>query len=137
MTASPDLTGLLLEWNEGDDAALEKLTPLVYSELRQLADNFIRQERADHTLQATALVHEAYLKLVDQRSVRWQDRAHFYAVAAQDYLGIEREYYRPTDRGFERELAMRLETIRARLRESKTEIHHGGTEDTETMGAYL
>ena len=65
MTASPDLTGLLLEWNEGNDAALEKLTPLVYSELRRIAQACMAGERAGHTLQASALVNEAFLKTPD------------------------------------------------------------------------
>jgi RNA polymerase sigma factor (TIGR02999 family) len=82
-TASPgDVTLLLLEWNRGDPGAREKLIPLVYRELRRLAGRSLRGERADHTLQPTALVHEAYLKLVDQRRVRWRNRAHFFAVAS-------------------------------------------------------
>jgi RNA polymerase sigma-70 factor (ECF subfamily) len=79
----PDVTQLLLAWNDGDQAALEKLLPLVYDELRRLADSYLRRERAAHTLQATALVHEAYLRLVDQRRVRWQNRAHFFGIVAQ------------------------------------------------------
>lgn len=79
----PDVTRLLLDWSRGDRTALERLMPLVYDELRVLAERTLRHERSGHTLQGTALVHEAYLKLVDQRQVRWQDRAHFFAVAAQ------------------------------------------------------
>jgi RNA polymerase sigma factor (TIGR02999 family) len=82
-TAEPDVTQLLVNWSNGDRRALEQLTPLVYSELRRLASRYLRRERADHTLQSTALVHEAYLKLVDQRNMRWQNRAHFFAIAAQ------------------------------------------------------
>ncbi|HYO64060.1 MAG TPA: sigma-70 family RNA polymerase sigma factor [Pyrinomonadaceae bacterium] len=81
--SSPDVTQLLLNWSNGDGHALEELLPLVYNELRQLAERYLRRERSDHTLQATALVHEAYLKLIDQRNVRWQNRAHFFGVAAQ------------------------------------------------------
>lgn len=77
-----DVTLLLLEWNRGDAEAREKLIPLVYCELRRLAGRSLRGERGDHTLQPTALVHEAYLKLIDQRRVRWRNRAHFFAVAA-------------------------------------------------------
>ena len=77
-----DVTGLLLQWSEGRPEAREKLIPLVYRELRALANRSLRAERSDHTLQPTALVHEAYEKLVDQRSVHWQGRAHFFAVAA-------------------------------------------------------
>jgi len=80
---SADVTVLLTELTKGNPDAGEKLIPLVYDELRRLADAYMRRERADHTLQTTALVHEAYLKLVDQRSVHWQSRAHFFGIAAQ------------------------------------------------------
>jgi RNA polymerase sigma-70 factor, ECF subfamily len=77
------ITQLLIDWGKGDQAALEKLMPLVYSELRRLATNYLRRERAEHTLQPTALVNEAYLKLVDQRNAKWQNRAHFFGISAQ------------------------------------------------------
>jgi RNA polymerase sigma factor (TIGR02999 family) len=77
------ITQLLIDWGKGDQAALERLMPLVYSELRRLASNYLRRERAEHTLQPTALVNEAYLKLVDQRSAKWQNRAQFFGIAAQ------------------------------------------------------
>lgn len=77
-----DVTRILQSWN-GDDAAPERLMPLVYEELRRLARDYLRRERGDHTLQATALVHEAYLRLVDEKSVTWQSRAHFYGIAAR------------------------------------------------------
>ena len=80
---SSEITRLLLAWSEGDRGALERLLPLVYRELKQIAERYLRRERQDHTLQTTALVHEAYLKLIDQRDVRWQNRAHFFGVAAQ------------------------------------------------------
>lgn len=83
MTGDKDITGLLLEWGTGNREALDKLTPLVYDELRHLAARQLRGERPDHTLQSTALVHEAYLKLIDQQRVQWHDRDHFFAVAAQ------------------------------------------------------
>jgi len=83
MESSENVTQLLLKWNEGDARALEQLMPLVYSELRRLARNYLRRERQDHTLQPTALVNEAYLKLIDQKNARWQNRAQFYGVAAQ------------------------------------------------------
>ena len=82
-TSPQQVTKLLVEWSNGDQEALEQLTPLVYGELRRLAARYLRKERADHILQATALVHEAYIRLIDQRSVRWQNRAHFFGVAAQ------------------------------------------------------
>jgi RNA polymerase sigma factor (TIGR02999 family) len=78
-----EVTQLLIGWSEGDQEALDKLLPLVYQELKRMADRYLRRERSDHTLQATALVHEAYLKLIDQRSVHWQNRAHFFGIAAQ------------------------------------------------------
>lgn len=80
---SEEVTRLLLAWREGDSAALNQLAPLVYDELRRLARKHMRGERASHTLQTTALVHEAYLRLVQSSRVRWQDRTHFFAVAAQ------------------------------------------------------
>ncbi len=84
MTPAPDgVTDLLLRWGEGDRDALAALAPLVYDELRRLASRYLRRERSDHTLQSTALVHEAYLRLVDQRNVRWQNRAQFYGIAAE------------------------------------------------------
>jgi len=78
-----DVTVLLAEFAKGKKDAASRLIPLVYAELRRLAGSYMRRERSDHTLQATALVHEAYLKLVDQRSVNWENRAHFFGVAAQ------------------------------------------------------
>ena len=83
MPQDPDVTRLLLAWSDGKEAAATPLMDAVYDELRQLARRHLARERRDHSLPATALVHEAYLKLVDQRRVRWQNRAHFYAVAAQ------------------------------------------------------
>jgi RNA polymerase sigma-70 factor, ECF subfamily len=77
------VTQLLAEWNHGDNAALVELTPLVYEELRRLAHHFMEGQRPDHTLQTTALVDEAYLRLADQTSPSWQNRAHFFAVAAR------------------------------------------------------
>ena len=78
-----ELTQLLFNWSEGDSAALDKLMPIVYDELRRLASNYLRRENPGHTLQPTALVNEAYLRLVDQRQARWQNRAQFLGVAAQ------------------------------------------------------
>ena len=80
---SDNVTRLLLEWGDGNQQALEALVPLIYKELRNLAHNFLYRERPGHTLQTTALVHEAYLKLIDQNDARWQNRAHFFAIAAQ------------------------------------------------------
>lgn len=80
---SGDVTQLLVDYSNGKREALDVLTPLVYGELRNLAARYLRRERSDHTLQSTALVHEAYLRLIDQNQVRWQNRAHFFGVAAQ------------------------------------------------------
>jgi len=77
-----NITKLLEDWNRGDASALEELTPFVYDELRRLAAHYLRNEREDHTLQATALVHEAYLRLVELREISWQNRAHFIGVTA-------------------------------------------------------
>jgi RNA polymerase sigma-70 factor (ECF subfamily) len=83
-TASPhEVTRLLQDWRNGDKAALEKLTPLVYDELRRLANHYLRGERNNHTLQGTALVHEAYMKMVGYDNLEWQSRAHFFGVAAR------------------------------------------------------
>jgi RNA polymerase sigma factor (TIGR02999 family) len=81
-TSSP-VTELLLRWSDGDSAACEKLVPLVYDELRRLARNCVARHGQNHTLESTALVHEAYLRLVGHPSVRWNDRVHFFAVAAR------------------------------------------------------
>jgi RNA polymerase sigma factor (TIGR02999 family) len=81
--AEPHVTALLKEWSGGDSNALERLMPVVYGELRKLAASYLRQERPDHTLQPTALVHEAYIRLTGQRDVAWQNRAHFFGIAAR------------------------------------------------------
>jgi RNA polymerase sigma factor (TIGR02999 family) len=80
---SHHVTELLREWTDGNSAAMDELLPYIYQELRRRAARYLRRERVNHTLQTTALVHEAYLKLVDQKAVRWKDRGHFFAVAAQ------------------------------------------------------
>jgi RNA polymerase sigma factor (TIGR02999 family) len=78
-----DITRFLQLWNQGDESALEKLTPLVYRELYRLAAGYMRREQPEHTLQATALVNEAYLRLIDWKNVQWRNRGHFFGVAAQ------------------------------------------------------
>jgi len=83
MTDPHHVTQLLQRWSGGDSRALDELTPLVYSEVRKLARSYLRRERPNHTLQPTALVNEAYIRLVDQRRVQWQSRAHFFGIAAQ------------------------------------------------------
>ncbi len=94
MTSQHEITRLLADWSRGDKQALEKLTPIVYEELRRLAGRYLRQERHGHTLQSTALVHEAYLKLVGQHSIHWQNRAQFFGVAAQLIRRILVDYAR-------------------------------------------
>src|SRR6266511_2976809 len=84
MTPTPShVTQLLVDWRSGNQEALVRLMPLVYDELRRLAARYLGRERPNHTLQATALVHEAYLRLIDQRQAQWQNRLHFFGVAAQ------------------------------------------------------
>src|SRR5262245_19027025 len=78
-----NITGLLLEWGSGDRDALDRLIPIVHKELRRMAHQYMRRERAGNTLQTSALINEAYIRLVDYKKMRWQDRAHFFAVAAQ------------------------------------------------------
>ena len=78
-----EITQLLVEWGSGNQAALDKLYPLVYEELRRMAHRFMRRERKGHTLQTTALINEAYLRLVDQKNVHWANRSHFFGISAQ------------------------------------------------------
>ncbi|MBZ5689364.1 MAG: sigma-70 family RNA polymerase sigma factor [Acidobacteriia bacterium] len=91
---SNQVTELLVRWRRGDRTALDSLLPLVYSELRRIANHFLQDERPDHTLQSTALVHEAYLRLAQQDLPQWQNRAHFFAVAAQLMRQILVDYAR-------------------------------------------
>jgi RNA polymerase sigma factor (TIGR02999 family) len=79
----PTVTQLLVSWGKGDKDALDELVPVVYGELRRQARRYLRREKVGHTLQTTALIHEAYLRLVDQKNVQWQNRAHFFGIAAQ------------------------------------------------------
>src|SRR5215469_13201985 len=92
--AAPDVTKLLVNWSKGDQSALDELMPLVYGELRRLAGAYLRRERSNHTLQSTALVNEAFMRLVNQRDVQWRNRAHFYAIAAQMIRRILVDYAR-------------------------------------------
>src|SRR5215213_2560503 len=100
MTAAPssEITGLLVDWSNGDQTALEKLLPLVERELHRLAHSYMRRENPDHTLQTTALVNEAYLKLIDQKKTHWQNRAHFFGIAAQIMRRILLNYARDQHR---------------------------------------
>jgi RNA polymerase sigma factor (TIGR02999 family) len=96
-TAS-EITGLLVEWSNGDQRALERLLPLVERELHRLAHRYMRRENPDHTLQTTALVNEAYLRLIDQKKTHWQNRAHFFGIAAQIMRRILINYARDQHR---------------------------------------
>jgi RNA polymerase sigma factor (TIGR02999 family) len=98
MNSSSNVTELLISWSNGDDAALEALTPLVQCELHRLAARFMAGERAGHILQPTALVNEAYLRLVDWKEARWQNRAHFFAVASQIMRRVLVDLARTRDR---------------------------------------
>jgi RNA polymerase sigma factor (TIGR02999 family) len=88
-----------VNWSKGDQAALEQLMPLVYGELRRLAGAYLRRERSNHTLQSTALVHEAFMRLVHQQDVQWRNRAHFYAIAARMIRRILVDYARSAHAG--------------------------------------
>ena len=83
LAAAPKFIRLLVDWGNGNQAALNQLMPLVYTELRQLAHSYMRRERLGHTMQTTALIHEAYLRLVNQAQVRWENQAHFFGIAAR------------------------------------------------------
>jgi RNA polymerase sigma factor (TIGR02999 family) len=96
--ASNQVTQKLIDAGRGDRAALDELIPIVYQELRRMADRYLRQERPDHSLQPTALVHEAYLRLIDQRQVTWQNRAHFFGVAARMMRRILVDYAKTKNR---------------------------------------
>jgi len=89
---SKEITGMLHDWSDGKQEALDTLLPLVYDELHRQAARFLRRERIGHTLQTTALIHETYLKLIDQRHVNWQNRAHFFGIAAQAMRRILVDY---------------------------------------------
>jgi RNA polymerase sigma-70 factor (ECF subfamily) len=98
MSSPPEITGLLIQWCDGDQTALEKLMPLVERELHRLAHYYMHQERPGHTLQTTALVNEAFLRLIDQKRVRWQNRAHFFGISAQIMRRILLNYARDQKR---------------------------------------
>src|SRR5438445_224735 len=92
MALPKDVTQLLVAWSKGDREALDKLLPLVYDELHRIASGYLQRERPNHTLQATALVNEAYLRMVDQKNVHWKSRVHFFAISAQTMRRILVDY---------------------------------------------
>lgn len=97
MASQKFITELLLAWGRGDPAALDTLVPLIYNELRQIAAGYLRNERPNHTLQPTALIHEAYIRLIDTRHIRWENRAHFFGAAAQAMRRILVDHARARD----------------------------------------
>ena len=98
MRSDADITALLVDWNNGDKSAMERLLPLVERELHRLAHSYMRREDPNHTLQTTALINETYLRLIDQRKVQWQNRAHFFGIAAQIMRRILLNYARDQNR---------------------------------------
>jgi len=131
-TRASDVTRLLVDWQGGDKLALEELMPLVYRELRKVAASYIRQERRDHTLQPTALIHESYLRMVDQDMPKWQSRAHFFGIAARLMRQILVDYARQrraTKRG--------AEQIRVPLDSAAHSTLYSGGERVLTLDAAL
>jgi RNA polymerase sigma factor (TIGR02999 family) len=112
---SAEITEILRKWGDGNQEAQEILLPLVYDELHRQASRFLRRERSNHTLQTTALIHEAYLKLVDQREVNWQNRAHFFGIAAQAMRRILVDYAKSRHRekrgGKDQDLPLEMVTL--------------------------
>jgi RNA polymerase sigma-70 factor (ECF subfamily) len=94
LSSSENVTGLLIDWRNGDQSAYERLVPMVYAELHRLAHHYMSRERADHTLQTTALVNEAYVRLVDQKRTNWQNRAQFFGICAELMRRILVDYAR-------------------------------------------
>ena len=161
VTPSPkSITQLLIEWRNGDEAALDGLIPLVYDEMRRLAHHYLKRERPNNTLQTSALINEAYLRLVDHKGMRWQNRFHFYAVAAQamrrvlvdrarlrnarkrnvDLVDLEQAIIvvqkRPTDLIALDEALNQLESIDPRKSQIVTMKFFGGMSDRETAVAF-
>ena len=109
-TAPQEISKLLRAWGDGDQTARDRLVPLVYDELRRMARRYMARQPTGHTLQTTALIHEAYLRLVDQKEVQWQNRAHFFGVAAKAMRSILVDYAR-TRQAVKRGGALRLVTL--------------------------
>lgn len=160
MTPSPNsITQLLIEWRDGDETALNRLMPLVYQEMRRMAHQYMRREQPVHTMQTSDLLNDAYLRLVDHKDMRWQNRAHFYAVAAQamrrilvdhartrnakkrkvDLVELDRALLvaqkRPTDLVALDEALRELETIDPRKSQVVVMKYFGGMKDKETAEA--
>lgn len=129
MSTTHDVTGLLVQWANGDKGALNDLTPLVYKELRRLAGSHLRRERKSHTLQPTALVHEAYLRLVDQKNPNWQNRSHFFGVASRLMRQILVDHARTRQAG---KRAMRRVSL-----EEAVSFHHERSRDLLALDSSL
>lgn len=129
MSATHDVTGLLVQWANGDKGALNDLTPLVYKELRRLAGSHLRRERKSHTLQPTALVHEAYLRLVDQKNPNWQNRSHFFGVASRLMRQILVDHARTRQAG--------KRTMRRVSLEEAVSFHHERSRDLLALDSSL
>jgi RNA polymerase sigma factor (TIGR02999 family) len=129
MSSSHEVTRLLHEWARGDETALEALTPLVYLELRRLAESYLRREGPGHTLQPTALVHEAYLRFVDQTPPSWENRSHFYGVAARLMRQILVDYARRRHAGKRAGRKVSLEDV--------VSLHHERSADLLALDAAL
>jgi RNA polymerase sigma factor (TIGR02999 family) len=127
--SGPEVTALLVNWSNGDQHALEELMPLVYGELRRLAASNLRRERSEHTLQSTALVHEAFLRLVNQRDVHWRSRAHFYGIAAQMIRRILVDHARSRQAGKRGAGAIKLELDEAMAVSVQKEIDLVGLDE--------
>jgi len=119
-----NITHLLKQWSDGDDRALDRLTPLVYDELRQQAARYLRREHRRHTMQTTALINEAYLRLIDTKEIQWQGRAHFFAIAANLMRRILVDHARQRDaakRG-RSQIHLTLDRIAAPAKESEVDV---------------
>lgn len=124
-----EVTALLVDWSNGDRNALEELMPLVYGELRRLAGAHLRRERSDHTLQSTALVHEAFLRLVNQKDVHWRSRAHFYGIAARMIRRILVDHARAQNAGKRGFGAIKIELDEAMAVSQQPEVDLVGLDD--------
>jgi len=130
-----DVTQLLIDWNNGNRQAPDDLLPLVYDELRRVAAHYLQRERPGHTLQGTALVHEAYLRLIDQTRVRWQNRAHFLGVAAQMIRRILVDHARAKQSAKRGRIAMKLSLDESIEAPERGEVDLGALDDAlEDLG---
>lgn len=122
MSSDPAITDLLIDWSHGDQAALEALLPLVERELHKIAHHYMRRENAGHLLQTTALINEMYLRLVDQKRVQWQNRAHFFGIAAQIMRRVLLNYARDQQREKRGGKAIQVSLSEAETRAAETSV---------------